>query len=145
MQVKDHSTFVLCAALALVLALPATAAQPSDNAPALAPTEAPVVLTPSVLQLREGCAGQISGNLFDPVAAPMTPAARPVLQTDLPDPGAEEYCWIESRWVYNNSCCTKSWGLAAVLRLQNRTCCQVSGCGSWGNTGTTQCSGYPCP
>jgi hypothetical protein len=149
MQAKYRSLFVLCAALTVVLALPATAAQPSDTtavlAPAPVPVGAPVVPAASAPRSQQDCAAQISVNLFDTVAAPMTPVTQPVAQAEIPDPGTEEYCWTESRWVYAGYCCTKSWGQAAVLRLQTRTCCQYTGCGGWSNTGSTQCSGYPCP
>ena len=152
MQVKYRSLFVLCAALTLVLALPATAAQPTVTAapavaPALAPTAdgAPVVLAAAEPRSQEDCAGQVAFGLFDTAVAPMTPATQPVAQAGIPDPGTQEYCWTESRWVYAGYCCTKSWGQAAVLRLQTRTCCQFTGCGGWSNTSTTQCSGYPCP
>jgi len=145
MRVKYRSLLVLCAALALVTALPVVAAQIAADIPTPAPAPALAKAAPTALQSQEGCTGQAFASLFDTVVAPMTPVTQPVAQAELPDPGTQEYCWTESRWVYAGYCCTKSWGQAAVLRLQTRTCCQYTGCGGWSNTSSTQCSGYPCP
>lgn len=125
MSVKSSFLLVLCAVA--VLALPAAASGPA----APEPTDA------------QGCQGGPVGAIAFDAPNLMTPAVS--LAGTLPDPSPAEYCWVESRWTYAGYCCTKSWGLAAVLRLQERLCCQYTGCRSWENTPTTSCSGYPCP
>lgn len=125
MSVKSTLLLALCAVA--ILAIPATASEPTTAEPVAAP----------------GCQSQPAGVVDLDAPNVMTPAVS--LPGTLPEPTPQEYCWIESRWTYAGYCCTKSWGLAAVLRLQERLCCQYTGCRSWENTNTTSCSGYPCP
>ena len=135
MTAKLSTFLTVCAAAALVATLPVAA-----DTPGMADTAAP----PATLQ---GCQSAQAGAEAPVLneAAPLTPVPVATASEEIPGPSPAEYCWIESRWTYAGYCCTKSWGLAAVLRLQDRTCCEISGCRSWQNTNTTSCSGYPCP